>query len=241
MIVVDNLRDFKVHRTYVNGNLIASNGKTHIASVNESTPNNFHTKPLTVNDIRLKPESDCLKVIEALDGQLITKETCIKPKIINGNVVSDPERDILKMVVLNRYKDAAPSIAFIRNFNLKEGAIASSVAHDSHNIVAVGVDDTDIVKAINLVIKEKGGVSLAASSTETVLPLPVAGLMSNKDGYEVAKKYHEIDRKAHSLGSTLRAPFMTLSFMALLVIPELKLSDKGLFDGQKFQFTKLFV
>jgi adenine deaminase len=160
---------------------------------------------------------------------------------MDENVVSDPERDILKMVVVNRYREAPPSIAFIRNFNLKEGAIASSVAHDSHNIVAVGVDDADIVKAINMVIQEKGGVSLVGASKRMVLPLPVAGLMSNKDGYMIAEKYHEIDNAAHALGSTLRAPFMTLSFMALLVIPELKLSDKGLFDGKSFSFTKLFV
>lgn len=241
MIVVDNLTDFNVLETYVNGRLIAKNGKTLIAPVNESAPNNFHAVEIRENSIHVKPESDCLKVMEALDGQLITTTDCVPPRIVNGNVISDPERDILKIVVLNRYKKANPSIAFIRNFNLKEGAIASSVAHDSHNIVAVGVDDADIVRAINIVIKEKGGVSLVSSSKEMILPLPVAGLMSAEDGYQVAQKYHEIDQAAHALGSKLRAPFMTLSFMALLVIPELKLSDKGLFDGISFSFTELFA
>lgn len=240
MIVVDTLTDFNVLKTYVNGKLIAKNGTTLIESVNESAPNNFHAEAISESSIFVKPESDCLRVMEALDGQLITREECISPKVVNGNVVSDPERDILKIVVLNRYKKAAPAIAFIRNFNLKEGAIASSVAHDSHNIVAVGVDDADIVRAINLVIKEKGGVSLVGPAKEMILPLPVAGLMSTEDGYKVAQKYHEIDKAAHSLGSTLRAPFMTLSFMALLVIPNLKLSDKGLFDGTSFSFTGLF-
>jgi adenine deaminase len=240
MIVVDNLTDFNVLETYVNGILIAKNGKTLIKSVNESAPNNFHAQRISESSIFVKPQSECLKVMEALDGQLITTEECMRPKVVSGNVVSDPERDILKIVVLNRYKKAAPAVAFIRNFKLKEGAIASSVAHDSHNIVAVGANDGSIVKAINLVIKEKGGISLVNPEKEMILPLPVAGLMSTDDGYEVAQKYHEIDKAAHSLGSTLRAPFMTLSFMALLVIPNLKLSDKGLFDGTNFSFTGLF-
>jgi adenine deaminase len=146
------------------------------------------------------------------------------------------------MVVLNRYEPKArPAIAFIKNFNIKEGAIASSVAHDSHNIVAVGTSDEYITRAINQVIAEKGGVAVVNSRVENTLPLPVAGLMSTCDGYKVAHHYHKIDEEVHKMGSTLRAPFMTLSFMALLVIPELKLSDKGLFDGKSFAFTDLFV
>jgi len=241
MIVVDNLSDFNILETYVNGVLIAKNGKTLIESVKETEPNNFHAQPIIESSICVKPESRHLKVIEALDGQLITTIDYASPKIVDGNVVSNTSNDILKIVVLNRYEKASPSVAFIKNFNLKQGAIASSVAHDSHNIVAVGIDDKDIVRAINLIIKEKGGVSLVNNSKEMVLPLPVAGLMSAKDGYIIAKKYHEIDKEAHAMGSTLRAPFMTLSFMALLVIPELKLSDKGLFDGNLFSFTDLFT
>jgi len=241
MIVVDNLSDFNILETYVNGVLIAKNGKTLIESVKETEPNNFHAQPIIESSICVKPESRHLKVIEALDGQLITTIAYASPKIVDGNVVSNTSNDILKIVVLNRYEKASPSVAFIKNFNLKQGAIASSVAHDSHNIVAVGIDDKDIVRAINLIIKEKGGVSLVNNSKEMVLPLPVAGLMSAEDGYIIAKKYHEIDKEAHAMGSTLRAPFMTLSFMALLVIPELKLSDKGLFDGNSFSFTDLFT
>ena len=240
MIVVDNLNDFRVLATYVNGTLIARNGKTLIPSVTETVPNNFHAEPVSTVDISVSPHGNKLKVMEALDGQLITNIVHADPKIKDGNVVSDPENDILKIVVLNRYNKAKPAVAFIRNFGLKRGAIASSVAHDSHNIVAVGADDEQVVRAINLIIKEKGGVSLVDSREEIILPLPVAGLMSVEDGYKIAEEYHKIDKKAHELGSTLRAPFMTLSFMALLVIPDLKLSDKGLFDGRKFSFTNLF-
>ncbi|RLD31449.1 MAG: adenine deaminase, partial [Bacteroidetes bacterium] len=240
MIIVDNLNDFRVLATYVNGTLIARNGKTLIRSVTETVPNNFHAEPVSTVDISVSPHGNKLKVMEALDGQLITNIVHADPKIKDGNVVSDPENDILKIVVLNRYNKAKPAVAFIRNFGLKRGAIASSVAHDSHNIVAVGADDEQVVRAINLIIKEKGGVSLVDSREEIILPLPVAGLMSVEDGYKIAEEYHKIDKKAHELGSTLRAPFMTLSFMALLVIPDLKLSDKGLFDGRKFSFTNLF-
>ena len=158
-------------------------------------------------------------------------------------VVSDLENDILKIAVVNRYNEAPPAVAFIKNFGLKQGAIASTVGHDSHNIIAVGVDDYAICRAVNLLIEAKGGVSVVDSNnkTEAILPLPVAGLMAAEDGYEVAKNYAAIDKKAKALGCTLKSPFMTLSFMALLVIPDLKLSDKGLFSGKKFDFVELFT
>lgn len=241
MIVVDNLDDFNISQTYVKGILVAENGKSYIDSVPEDQPNNFHALPITADNLKVAPKGNKLKVIEAMDGQLITGLSITDFKMENSNVVSDIDRDILKMVVLNRYEKAKPSIAFIKNFNLKKGAIASSVAHDSHNIVAVGTSDEAIASAINLVIKEGGGVSLVNGTDEKALPLPVAGLMSTCDGYRVANSYHILDEEVHSMGSKLRAPYMTLSFMALLVIPELKLSDKGLFDGIKFSFTDLFV
>jgi adenine deaminase len=241
MIVVDNLAEFNVLQTYVNGQKVAENGKTLIKSVKAETPNLFKAKPITSDQLFVKPEGEKLKVITAFDGELITGIEFVNPKIVDGNVVSDVENDVLKMVVLNRYKLAEPAIAFIQNFGLKSGAIASSVAHDSHNIVAVGTSDEEITKAINLVIAEKGGVVLVNGNHQKVLPLPVAGLMSPLDGYKVAELYHQIDKEAHELGSKLRAPFMTLSFMALLVIPELKLSDEGLFDGRTFSFTGLFA
>ena len=191
-------------------------------------------------DITVKAGGEYIKVQKALDGQLITEKLIMKAKVEKGLAVSDVENDILKMVVLNRYQKAKPAVGFVNNFGFKRGAIASAIAHDSHNIIAIGTNDAEIVKAINLLIETKGGISLADNNREMVLPLPVAGIMSNKDGYLIADKYAQMDQAAKQLGSGLNAPYMTLSFMALLVIPELKLSDKGLFDGIKFKFTSLF-
>ena len=180
-----------------------------------------------------------IRVIEALDGELVTNEIEADSLIENGNLVSNIQNDVLKMTVVNRYKNAEPSIAFIKNFGLKEGAIASSVGHDSHNIIAIGVSDELICKAVNLLIENKGGVCAVAETTSKVVSLPVAGIMSDKSAVEIGKAYAELDQMAKEMGSTLRAPYMSLSFMALLVIPSLKLSDKGLFNGDSFQFTSL--
>ena len=241
MIVVDNLEDFNVQATFVNGQKVAENGKSLIDAIEEAMPNKFNVQKINEADIRVKPEGNTLKVMKAYDGQLITGVEKVEVKTENGNLVSNVENDVLKLVVVNRYEKAKPAVAFIHGFGLKSGAIASSVAHDSHNIVSVGVSDAAIVRAINLVINERGGVSAVDGETEKVLPLPVAGLMSVDNGYRVAESYHQIDALSHQMGSKLRAPFMTLSFMALLVIPELKLSDKGLFDGTTFTFSNLFV
>ena len=235
-ILVNDLKNFKVLQTFINGELVAENGVSKIKTNKASVINNFNCSEKKYQDFEViyNNEKEIL-VIEALDGQLITNKISSSPKIKNGKIVSDIENDILKIVVVNRYKNALVAKAFIKNFGIKTGAIASSVAHDSHNIVAVGVDDESICKAINLVIKEKGGISCVADKVKLVLPLPVAGLMSNDDGFIVASAYTAIDKMAkEKLSSTLSAPFMTLSFMALLVIPHLKLSNKGLFDGDKF-------
>jgi len=242
MIVVDELKSFSIKQTYVSGVKVAENGKTFIGSIEAEHPNQFHAKPVNIEQIQVKADSNRLKVIKAYDGELITGLEYEKPLIDNGFAISNVEADILKIVVVNRYQQSAkPAVAFIKNFGLRTGAIASSVAHDSHNIVAVGVSDKDIVEAINLVINEKGGVSVIHDNNNNILPLPVAGLMSGHDGYNIAESYHQLDKEVHLMGSKLRAPFMTLSFMALLVIPELKLSDKGLFDGTNFSFTKIFA
>jgi len=242
MIVVDNPEDFNVLQTYINGLLVADQGKSLIDTVFEDQPNNFSATPITSEDIRVTPEGKKLRVIEAYDGQLVTGTIFENPLVVDNNVISDTKNDVLKMVVLNRYEaKAKPAVAFIKNFNIKEGAIASSVAHDSHNIVAVGTSDEFITQAINNIIAEKGGVTVVNKRVNNTLPLPVAGLMSTCDGYKVAHHYHKIDNEVHKMGAKLRAPFMTLSFMALLVIPELKLSDKGLFDGNSFAFTELFA
>ncbi len=239
-IIIDNPANFNVLNTFVKGQLIAKNGETLIDSVQEKSPNIFIANPLVLSDLIVKPKSGKLNIIEAADGQLITGTSLSSPLIEKNNVISNIQNDVLKIVVLNRYKESKPAIGFIRGFGFKKGAIASSVAHDSHNIIAVGTSDTELLEAINLIINEKGGISWTQAKDKTVLPLPVAGIMSNKDGFEIAALYDEIDKKAKTLGGSLKAPFMTLSFMALLVIPELKLSDKGLFDGNTFSFTELF-
>lgn len=239
LIVVGDLEKFNVLETYINGELVAEKGISKIKSARSKVINNFNCDEKQIQDFRFQVlnSKSRIEVIEALDGQLITNKIMVTPKIINEEIVSDVENDILKMVVVNRYKNSPAAKAFVKNFGLKHGAIASSVAHDSHNIIAVGVDDESICKAVNLVIKEKGGVSCVGNNNDLILPLPVAGLMSNEDGYKVAELYTAIDKAAKDLGSKLSAPFMTLSFMALLVIPHLKLSDLGLFDGDKFEFV----
>ena len=253
-IVVKDLKNFEVTKTFINGELVAENGVSNIKTSKSGIVNNFSCDKIRVSNLEIPYTIDhsplTIPVIEALDGQLITNTLLVEPKVVDGKIVSDVERDIIKIVVVNRYTNAPIAKAFIKNFGLKQGALASSVAHDSHNIVAVGVDDESICRAVNLVIEKEGGVSATAplhfsingervkNPKELILPLPVAGLMSNEDGYKVAADYSAIDKMSkEELGSTLISPFMTLSFMALLVIPHLKLSDKGLFDGDRFEFV----
>jgi adenine deaminase len=240
-VVVQDLQKFQVLETYINGRRVAHNGCSLIDhQPNAELPlNNFNCAPIATSLLEVAHKgAEQIPVIEAYDGQLITGKLLHPPKLVNGKIVSDVENDVLKMIVVNRYHPAPIAIAFIKNFQLKEGAIASTVAHDSHNIVAVGVDDHSICKAVNLVIASKGGVSCVSAKEEQILPLPVAGLMSTNNGFEVARAYTKIDQQVKKNGSTLSAPFMTLSFMALLVIPHLKLSDKGLFDGDAFQLIQ---
>ncbi|MCX6152828.1 MAG: adenine deaminase [Candidatus Kapabacteria bacterium] len=312
-IVVDNFQEFNILQTYIDGNLVAENGKETFRRVPISPVNRFHAKKIEVEDLFVAPPLNPplkngeneenplnptlekgeneenhlspfekggnleefenpltsfkieghleapffkgglgvsgsipqIRVIEALEGELITNELICDAKIENNCIVSDLGRDILKLVVLNRYQavknnSAKPAIAFIKNFGFTHGAIASSVAHDSHNIIAVGADDDSIVRAINLIIENQGGMCAVGDDIETVLPLPVAGIMSCDDAEHVSALYSALNQKAKALGSALNAPFMTLSFMALLVIPKLKLSDKGLFDGGSFRFVDLF-
>ena len=237
-IVVKDLENFQVEATYIDGTKVAGNGKSNIITSPSELINNFNCHIKKAKDFFVKRNNDDEKItaIEALDGQLITNKILVDPKVENGGYVSDSENDILKIAVVNRYKDAPIAIGFVKNFGLKKGAIASSVAHDSHNIIVLGADDESICRAVNLIIENRGGISCADNdSIEKVLPLPVAGLMSNDDGFNVADNYSDIDRMAKSFGSQLSAPFMTLSFMALLVIPHVKLSDLGLFDGDAFK------
>ncbi len=240
-IVVNNLKDFEVQQTIINGMLVAEKGKCFLPKRKHKIINHFKATAIVPDDFEVKAKSDFINCIVAHDGQLVTSNEKVKCKIENGFAVADIENDVLKMVVVNRYTKAKPAIAFIKNFGLKKGAIASSVAHDSHNIIAVGTNDLDLCNAVNLLIENTGGLSAACIHDQLVIPLPVAGLMSDLDCETIGNLYSLLAGKAKEWGSTLRAPYMSLSFMALLVIPQLKLSDKGLFDGGEFKFTELFV
>ncbi|MFN4007014.1 MAG: adenine deaminase [Chitinophagaceae bacterium] len=245
-ILVNDLQQFNVTATYINGQLVASNGQSLIQAPKASIINQWNRNAIAPEDVALavneypQDANGNIPVIEALDGQLITNLCWLQPTIENNAFVSNTSNDILKIVVVNRYEHTASvAKAFIKNFRLQQGAIASTVAHDSHNIVAVGTTDEMLVKAINAVIARQGGIAACNTDVTHVLGLPVAGLMTNEDGYAVAEAYTQIDAFVKkNLGSTLTAPFMSLSFMALLVIPAAKLSDKGLFDGSKFAFIQ---
>lgn len=237
-LFVDSLQDFNIRKTIINGQVVQKKGHVLFARKKCEKPNNFHALPKSMRDFYVEHNYMKNPVIEVVDGQLITHKAEFEIKSENHNLISDPERDILKIAVVNRYVNRKPSLAFIKNFGLKKGAIASSVAHDSHHIVVVGVSEKDMCDAVNLIIREKGGIAITSydDNISEILPLPIAGLMSDKCADDVAIKYAELDRMAKQLGSELSAPFMTLSFMALLVIPEIKLSDKGLFDSVNFKF-----
>lgn len=239
-LVVNNLKNFRVLKTYINGKVVAEDGVSLIPRKQIRIVNNFNTGRKNVNDFLLEYHGGSINVIEAIDGQVITDRLTICPKVTEKFVSSDIEKDILKIAVVNRYKNVKVATGFIKNFGLKRGSIASSVAHDSHNIVAVGDNERNICRAVNLVIKNKGGISAVSNNTEVILPLPVAGVMSDNEYTLVAKKYVQLNKTAKDFGSQLHAPFMTLSFMALPVIPKLKMTDKGLFDGEHFQFISVF-
>lgn len=241
-VLVKDLKDFEILATYIQGEKIAENGKSLFSyEMPHSIINNFKAAKISTSQIQVEPKGEQLKVILVDDGQLFTHIGTVKPYIVENNVVSDTQNDVLKMVVYNRYVPSQPSVAFIKNIGLKSGAIASTVSHDSHNIVAVGVTDEDIVRVVNMLIDCEGGIVASDGNITKLLPLPVGGLMSPLDGETVAHLYEETDAFAKELGSQLKAPFMTVAFMSLLVIPKLKLSDKGLFDGRSYEFTPLMT
>jgi adenine deaminase len=240
-IIVKDLVNFKTIQTYIDGALVFSDGVSNIESIPFKILNNFNTDKKFISDFKFDSKAKQIRVIEALEGELVTNELIENSLIENGNLVSNIDTDVLKMTVVNRYQNQQPAIAFIKKFGLKEGAIASSVGHDSHNIIAVGATDEAICKAVNLLIETKGGICAVTNSEEKVVPLPVAGIMSDQNGETIGKDYALLDQMAKKMGCTLNAPYMTLSFMALLVIPSLKLSDKGLFNGSKFEFTSVEV
>ena len=240
-IMVRDLEGFRTLATCIDGQKVAENGASLIESPATAIINNFKAGPCQPQDFVVPAASDTIRIIEAHDGQLVTGSATAPARIENGLAIGDPQRDILKIAVVNRYQDNAPAMGFIKNFGLKRGAIASSVTHDSHNIIAVGTSDAEICRAVNLIIQAGGGLAAVDNDDIQVLELPVAGLMADNDVQSVAQSYMRLDNFAKNLGTGLRAPFMTLAFMALPVIPALKLTDRGLFDGETFSYTKLFV
>jgi adenine deaminase len=241
-IVVDNLKNFNIISTCIQGRQVADAGRTLLPSTKSAPIQGIVTARKKGADFAVKPAGGKMRVIEAIDGQILTNQIYAAPRIVNGQVVSDPRDDVLKFAVVNRYHGSAtPTLGFIKGFGLKQGAIASSVGHDSHNILALGVTDEALCAAINLIIDHQGGLAAVSEGDKVVLPLPVAGLMANDDGFAVAARFAALNQFAAKLGCRLKAPFMTLSFMSLLVAPRLKLSDKGLFDSEHFRFIDLFV
>ncbi len=242
-IVCRDLKEWDLLEVYIEGTRVYDGEKVLTGTTGTGIINRFEAEPLREEDlVVMAVRGKDIRVITVREGSLLTGEKVVKPLVKEGIVVSDPDRDILKIVVVNRYDKTAPvAVGFVSGFGMRQGALASSISHDSHNLIAVGTDDREIVAALNGVIGEKGGIAVARQGEVTVLPLPVAGLMSTEEGLVIAEKYRNINAVAHITGTTLQAPFMTLSFMALLVIPELKIGDRGLFDVRKFGFTDLFV
>lgn len=235
-IVVNDLQDFEVLQTYVNGEKVAENGKVFLKEKQHPIVNNFNIEAKQVSDFQYFGNGTNMPIINALDGQLITEKSYADLPSSDGQILSDLQNDMLKICVVNRYREAPVAVGFIKNFNIKNGAIASTVGHDSHNIIAVGTSDEQICRAVNLLIAQKGGLSAVAENQEKVIALPIAGLMSDLSCIEIGTAYAEIDAMAKRMGCSLHAPYMTLSFMALLVIPKIKMSDLGLFDAEKFEF-----
>lgn len=240
-VLLKDLTDFNVLKTWIGGRCVAEDGVSLLPSIVPEPINRCHARPVEPADFEVAGDGRAIRVIEAFDGQLLTGHRIVEPTTRDGLIAADIERDLLWLAVVNRYRPAPPAVAMIKGFGLRHGALASSVAHDSHNVVAVACDVASLCAAINGLIDSRGGIACVSDAGFDSLPLPIAGLMSPLDGDKVAARYAELNAIAHRMGSTLRAPFMTLSFMALLVIPELKLSDRGLFDSSRFAFTDWLV
>jgi adenine deaminase len=236
-IVVDHPDSMQVRQTWINGEPVFDDQRVLFPRVDVTPINQFTDYRLDPDTFRLRSDQSRQPVIVARDGELITGREEVELQIKNGEVLADPDRDILKIAVINRYREEPPAVGFIRNFGLKNGAIASSVAHDSHNIIAVGSSDEHLAEAVNLIMESKGGISAVRGDKRDHLPLPVCGIMSDQSGEEVGAGYERLTKMSREMGSTLKAPFMLISFMALLVIPSLKMSDRGLFDGESFRFV----
>jgi adenine deaminase len=239
-VIVDSLQEMNVRETWINGNKIFSDGKTLFTYKDAGALNYFNCGNLIESDIQVKYRGGEIRVIEAVEGELLTGES--HRSFCNSDMINpDLNNDILKVVVKDRYKDSPPSVGFIKGFGLKSGAFASSVAHDSHNIIAVGTNDADIVSSINEIVRLKGGLAVSTGEYIKSIELNIGGIMTTRSCEEIAHDYEDLNELAASIGCTMKSPFMTLSFMALLVIPDLKIGDRGLFDVRKFEPVSLFV
>jgi len=235
------LNDFVPQQVFIDGTLCYNRSGFQWIRPQTKPVNQFIQYPVSSDDFAIAAKSEAVKVIQVEDGELITSTKMMKPNQNAGYFVTDVEKDLLKIAVVNRYKKAPVQTAFVTGFGLKEGAFASSIAHDSHNIIVVGTNDDEMKKAVEMLMRARGGIAVVNQQEHHLLALPVAGLMSLESGQQVAASYQQLDKIAKELGCQLTAPFMTLAFMALLVIPELKIGDQGLFDGRKFEFTDLYV
>ncbi len=241
LIVIDSPGNFKIKETWINGEKVFEKGNVLFEYNSQEAINNFYSSKINLADLKVEDKGSKIRVIRAYDGELLTSEEIIEPRVIGGEILSDASRDLAKIVVLNRYKPAIPVVGFITGFGLKRGAFASSIAHDSHNLIVIGMDDKDIFNALNRVIDSKGGIAICDSVVTEGLRLEIAGLMSSDDPEKVASDYAYLNNKAASLCTEIKSPFMTLAFMALLVIPELKISDRGLFNVNDFKETSLYA
>ena len=239
-ILVDDYKSMNVLETWINGEKVFSGESVHFKYNNPVPINKFNCSEISLNEISVARTGKNLRVIEAFDKELITKEIILSAGY-SEYLQPDPDNDLLKIVVKDRYYNSPPAIGFIRGFGLRQGAFASSVAHDCHNIICVGACDEDIVKAVNEIVKLKGGLAVSVDGNIFSIQLKIAGIMSDQPCDNVANSYKALSLEVQKLGCRLSAPFMTLSFMALLVIPELKISDNGLFDGNKFSYVPLIV
>lgn len=236
-IVVEDLDSMRVRETWIDGVPVYSDGEVRFSRPEVTPINNFTSRTCTPDEFIVDTSRQEQPVIVAYDGEIVTGMEWVELPKSDGQTLPDPDRDILKIAVVNRYEQAPPSVGFIRNFGIRDGAIASSVAHDSHNIIVVGSSDEHICDAVNMIMKQKGGIAAVRPGQKEILPLPVAGIMSDRPGEEAGAAYEKLSRMAREMGSGLHAPFMLISFMALLVIQKLKISDKGMFDGEKFEFV----
>ena len=240
-ILVDDLERMEISATWINGEMVSSKGRPLFQAAQETPVNHFHAAPITAEQLRVRARGAQIKVIEVNDGQIVTGAGRHPVPPDHTVVEADPLADLLKILIHNRYQPALPTIAFVRGFGLQHGAMASSIAHDSHNIIAVGASDLDLVRAVNLLQESGGGICFVKGDEENRMELPVAGLMGLGSCEEMAASYSMLEQMVKENGCRLQTPFMTLSFLALPVIPALKITNLGLFDGKRFELTDLFV